>query len=101
MIDENLVRGVLSDDQRNDLLARRKQLYEEEHPQTKRGAAPGRAGGGKRKREDGQNDRLGTEPFTKKVAKMTGKHESTVRRQVAKGKAKAAVKGSEAEWRSE
>ena len=36
-IDENFVRSPLSDMQRNDMLLRRKQIYEELHPETKKG----------------------------------------------------------------
>ena len=36
-IDENFVRSPLSDMERNDMLLRRKQIYEELHPETKNG----------------------------------------------------------------
>ena len=46
-IDENLVRAELSPAERDLHLARRKELYEGKHPETKHGGAPG-AGRGKR-----------------------------------------------------
>lgn len=47
-IDENLIRNELTVLQRSEQLLRRRELYLVKHPQTKRGGAPGRAGGGKR-----------------------------------------------------
>lgn len=51
-IDENLIRNDLSDLERAEHLAERKRLYLLKHPETKRGGAPGLAGGGKAKTEN-------------------------------------------------
>ena len=48
-IDENLIRNDLNDLERSEHLAERKRLYLLKHPETKRGGAPGKAGGGKSK----------------------------------------------------
>ena len=47
-IDENLIRAELSPAEHALHIGRRKQLYEELHPETKQGGAPGKAGGGKK-----------------------------------------------------
>jgi ParB family chromosome partitioning protein len=47
MIDENLIRVELPTLERSDQMLRRKLIYEQLHPETKKGAAPGKSGGGK------------------------------------------------------
>jgi N6-adenosine-specific RNA methylase IME4 len=83
-LDENLCRGNLSSIEEARALAERKQLYEERHPETKHGGAPGRAGGGKRKVESGQNGHSG-ERHSAAAAKATGQSERTIRRKVKIG----------------
>jgi N6-adenosine-specific RNA methylase IME4 len=46
-LDENMFRANLTVLERAESLKRRKELYEAKHPQSRRGARPGRAGGGK------------------------------------------------------
>lgn len=80
-IDENLIRRTLSDAERASMIARRKELYEIQHPETKNG---GGAEGirGKPVRQIGDLDR-----FTKEVAKVTGKSERAVQRDATRAKA--------------
>lgn len=86
-IDENLIRGKLSPAEESIAWFLRKTLYEAEHPETKHGAAPGKAGGGKRKRESAQNEHSGSaERHSQAAAKATGKGESTIRRYSKCGK---------------
>ena len=47
-IDENLIRAELSPAERALHIGKRKELYEKVYPETKKGGAPGRAGGGKK-----------------------------------------------------
>jgi ParB family chromosome partitioning protein len=47
-IDENLIRAELSPAERALHIGKRKELYEKVHPETKKGGAPGKAGGGKK-----------------------------------------------------
>ena len=88
-LDENLCRGNLSSIEETRAIAERKQLYEERHPETKHGGAPGKAGGGKRKVESGQNGHSG-ERHSAAAAKATGQSERTIRR-----KAKTAENSSQ------
>jgi ParB/RepB/Spo0J family partition protein len=78
-IDENLVRADLSPAERALHVARRKELYEKIHPQTKKGAAPG-AGRGKKRRSQESQD----ETFVSDMAKKVGKGRSTVARDVTR-----------------
>jgi hypothetical protein len=74
-IDENLIRAELSPAERALHLAERKRIYEKLHPETKHGAT-GR--GREKSRQVGDsNDR-----FTKDTAKITGKSERTIQRDV-------------------
>jgi ParB family chromosome partitioning protein len=71
-IDENLVRKSMSVLTRAEKLARRKELFEIINPQARRGAAPGKAGGGKAKRTEP------TKSFLDDTAARTGMGRSTV-----------------------
>jgi N6-adenosine-specific RNA methylase IME4 len=82
-IDENLIRADLSPAERAMHVGKRKELYENLHPETKHGGAPGKAGGGKRKDESRQ---LGESRFTKDAAQKTGKAERTIQRDAARAK---------------
>jgi hypothetical protein len=78
-IDENLIRSQLSPAQTADAIARRKAIYLEIHPETKRGAAGLAAVRGD------QNDNLSVRPFTENTAAATGKDRRTVERAAARG----------------
>jgi ParB-like chromosome segregation protein Spo0J len=82
-IDENLCRADLSEAETAAHHVRRKQLYLRLHPETKKGGAPGKAGGGKKKREEAQNEPLRS--YTSKTAAEIGKSNATVKRAVARG----------------
>jgi N6-adenosine-specific RNA methylase IME4/ParB-like chromosome segregation protein Spo0J len=82
-IDENLCRADLTDAEQAAHHARRKTLYLRLHPETKKGGAPGKAGGGKKKREEAQNEPLRS--YTSKTAAEIGKSNATVKRAVARG----------------
>jgi hypothetical protein len=83
-IDENLIRADLTPAELAAHHVRRKELYEKRHPETKRGGTPGKAGGGKKKREERQNVDLGS--YADDAAKKTGKTRKTVERAVKRGK---------------
>lgn len=74
-IDENLIRADLSPAERKLHIARRKELYEQEHPQTKHGAVGRR---GKSSRNENS--------FVASTAAKTGKGRSTVARDVTHAK---------------
>jgi ParB/RepB/Spo0J family partition protein len=80
-IDENLIRADLTPAEQAAHHARRKELYEEKHPETKKGAA----GRGRKKSQIATSN----EPapaFVDDTAQKTGKHRSTVARAVKRGK---------------
>lgn len=82
-IDENLVRADLTPAQREALIARRKELYEQKNPETK----PTKEGGaGRRKATRRQNGDDTPDRFTKEVSKLTGKSERSVQRSATRGK---------------
>jgi ParB family chromosome partitioning protein len=69
-IDENLCRLELTPLERGEHIARRKQLYEQLHPETRPGGAPGKAGGGKKP--------SGKVSFVVDAAERTGRGASTI-----------------------
>jgi hypothetical protein len=79
-IDENLVRANLSDAERILRVARRKELYEKLHPETKHGGDRRSA----RARSSSQNENL--KAFVADIAVKTGKGRSTVARDVTRAK---------------
>jgi ParB-like chromosome segregation protein Spo0J len=73
-IDENLIRADLTPAERALHIGERKRLYETLHPETKHGGAPGKAGGGKkRKAKDAKSA-----SFAEQTAKATGKSKRSV-----------------------
>lgn len=79
-IDENLERCPLSDLEFSQYLDRRKTIYEELHPETKRGVAGGKASGQARNGKDRTSDILS---FVQDTAKKTGKSTRTIERDLA------------------
>lgn len=79
MIDENLCRAELSPADRAKQTARRKAIYEELHPETQQG---GNTGG-----PSGQFVHTVAESFASATAKVVGKDERSVRRDVERGQA--------------
>jgi N6-adenosine-specific RNA methylase IME4 len=84
-IDENLVRGELSPAERAQHLAERKRLYEAQHPETRQGGAPGKAGGGKKAKS------ANLAGFAQDTAGKTGKSSRAVHRDVQRAEACASV----------
>jgi ParB-like chromosome segregation protein Spo0J len=95
-LDENLVRAELTILQRAEQLARRKQLYEALHPETRRGVAGGRASGGSRRGERTTD----TVSLVRQVAQKAGVSSRTIERQVqiATGIPKALRKALHRTW---
>lgn len=92
-IDENLIRADLSPAERALHIARRKELYEKKHPETK----PTKAGGpgpAKNRRQVGDDTTAGrklgddttAERFTRDAAERTGQSERKVQRDAGRGK---------------
>jgi N6-adenosine-specific RNA methylase IME4/uncharacterized ParB-like nuclease family protein len=79
-IDENLIRADLSPAERAMHIGRRKELYEAVYPQTKQGGAPGKAGGGKKTKDDNLSS------FAEATGKATGKDPRSVQRDTARAK---------------
>lgn len=71
-IDENLIRAELSPAERAIHIQARKEIYERVHPETKTGAAPGKAGGGKVAKN------ANFAPFAKDTAAKTGRSRRSV-----------------------
>src|SRR5262245_49792531 len=91
-IDENLIRNELTALEESLQIARRKEIYEIKHPETKKGGDKGNQHtGGKKRLKD-------TESFSQDTAKKTGKNKRTVSRKAEVGtklKKKAAkIKGT-------
>ncbi|HEX4573047.1 MAG TPA: MT-A70 family methyltransferase [Dongiaceae bacterium] len=78
-IDENLIRADLSPAERALHVGRRKELYELQHPETRKGATPGKRGKGK----GGKSPKSGLIPpaFIDEAAAKTGKGRTTVARE--------------------
>jgi hypothetical protein len=83
-IDENLNRRKLSPALRRSLTKQRKALYEEAHPETKRGSAGGRAKAGNGAQS--QNATKQTPAFIDAHAKQTGRHRATIAREIGEAK---------------
>jgi hypothetical protein len=79
-IDENLIRAGLSPAERAIHIGKRKELYEKVHPESKKGGAPGKAGGGKK----AKTAKLAT--FAKDTATKTGLSQRSVERDGTRAK---------------
>lgn len=80
-IDENLIRNELTAIEQALATARRKEIYELKHPETKHGGAPGKAGGGKMPKDDIVSS------FAQDTASKTGMSSRTVERAAKVGMA--------------
>jgi N6-adenosine-specific RNA methylase IME4/ParB-like chromosome segregation protein Spo0J len=80
-IDENLARGELSPAERAIHVAKRKEIYERQHPETKQGKAPGKAGGGKIATKNPESG-----SFVKDTAAKTARSRSAVAADAARHK---------------
>jgi ParB family transcriptional regulator, chromosome partitioning protein len=78
---ENLNRRELSPALRQLLTKQRKALYEDEHPETKRGSAGGRAKASKGAKSQNATER--TPAFIDAHAKQTGRHRATIAREIS------------------
>ncbi len=93
-IDENLIRNDLDVLERSEQEARRQDVYEQLHPETKHGGAPGAAGGGKQ----AKGERISS--FAEDTASKTGVSPRSVQQdlQIAKKilpEVKAVVRGTQ------
>lgn len=83
-IDENLARGELSAAEMAMHTQARKPVYERLHPETKHGAAPGKAGGGKRAKD--VESTSFAQAFTQDTAARTGRSRSAVEKDSTRAK---------------
>ena len=79
-IDENLIRSGLSDLEESEALERRKQIYEELHPEAKHGGNR-RSGSAKSSRQNG-----GLKSFAANTAAKTGRSDRSIQRALARAK---------------
>jgi protein gp37/ParB-like chromosome segregation protein Spo0J len=79
-IDENLIRADLGPAERAGHTARRKELYERLHPETKKGAT-----GRGRKKSQVETSKAPVPAFIDDAARKTGRSRATVAREVARG----------------
>jgi ParB-like chromosome segregation protein Spo0J len=85
-IDENLIRADLTAAERALHTTKRKELYDRFHPETRKGAAGGRAKAAIRKGPGANAQIERTQTFVKDTAKKTGTGRSSVQRDVTRGK---------------
>jgi len=86
--DATLLAANLTPAERAIHVDRRKEVYEDEHPDTKKGSAGGRAKAGK----SAKSQNATTQPaFIDDTAEKTGKHRATVAREARRGKKGAAI----------
>jgi N6-adenosine-specific RNA methylase IME4 len=101
-IDENLVRADLTPAERAAHQAKRKEIYERLHPETKAGAAQAKGMNATQGRGRQNGDHVGR--YTADAAKKTGKSERSIQREAARGAAipdVAALAGTSLDKRAE
>ena len=101
-IDENLVRADLTPAERAAHQAKRKEIYERLHPETKAGAAQAKGMNAAQGRGRQNGDDVGR--YTADAAKKTGKSERSIQREAARGAAipdVAALAGTSLDKRDE
>ncbi len=85
-IDENLIRNQLTELEESLQIARRKEIYEIKHPETKHGANGGWHGNKGGRNGPLETDIVSVSSFTEDTAKKTGKTSRTIRRKAVIGK---------------